>query len=368
MNSLHPPIIGYQFFNDTSGAPRVFRDALDALHEYGHQTVLVTSKHQGFMDSFEGCRLNAWYARSNNAWLQLFILMSSQFLMLFKMAALVCKYKAPAGRPIVLLNTLLPFGAAIGARLAGAHVVYYVHETSLRPPLFKKFLRFWVECCASQVIFVSHYLARQESFSRPKSTVIHNGLRHDFPTNPEVDIAAKFSGRRILFAGSLKFYKGTSELIALSKALPNFQFVAALNCSQQDLQNWKISQPTLPTNLQCLARPENLQQLYAQSFVLLNLSKPNAWIESFGLTLIEAMTYSTPVVAPPVGGPTEIVTANIGLLADSSDTPRIASWIQALAEDESRYRRMALDAHNHAHSYTQDAFRQRIRLYFKELS
>ena len=44
--------------------------------------------------------------------------------------------------------------------------------------------------------------------------------------------------------------------------------------------------------------PPDLARYYFASSVVLNLSQPKYWIESFGLTLIEAFSFAKPVIAP----------------------------------------------------------------------
>ena len=39
----------------------------------------------------------------------------------------------------------------------------------------------------------------------------------------------------------------------------------------------------------------------------MNLSDPEGWVETFGMTILEAMAYGIPSIAPSAGGPLEIV-------------------------------------------------------------
>jgi glycosyltransferase involved in cell wall biosynthesis len=38
-----------------------------------------------------------------------------------------------------------------------------------------------------------------------------------------------------------------------------------------------------------------------------NLSRPDEWVETFGLTIIEAMAFGIPSIVPTIGGPAELV-------------------------------------------------------------
>ena len=63
----------------------------------------------------------------------------------------------------------------------------------------------------------------------------------------------------------------------------------------------------LANNIKILATQKDLHQHYKNAGLVLNLSRVNQCIETFGLTIIEAMAYGIPVIVPPVGGPSEIV-------------------------------------------------------------
>ena len=58
-----------------------------------------------------------------------------------------------------------------------------------------------------------------------------------------------------------------------------------------------------------------------QAHLVLNLSHPDKWVETFGLTVLEAMCYALPVIVPPVGGVVELVDDGVtGFKIDVRDT------------------------------------------------
>ena len=60
-------------------------------------------------------------------------------------------------------------------------------------------------------------------------------------------------------------------------------------------------------------------------------------VESFGLTLVEAMNLGKPVIAPPYGGPAEIVSNNeTGLLIDPKNTLLFSNVIIELSKNPER--------------------------------
>ena len=66
--------------------------------------------------------------------------------------------------------------------------------------------------------------------------------------------------------------------------------------------------------------------------------------ESFGLVLIEALACGKPVIGSDVGGITEIITEDVGLLVDPNKVSSIASAIDNLVNDESYRNSLSLNA------------------------
>ncbi|PTP72405.1 glycosyltransferase family 4 protein [Vibrio splendidus] len=316
-------------FNDFSGSPRVLRDGIDSEITSFDNTYIFTSRHKGFLDDVDGHRINCFYSRSNNRYIQLFYYLLSQILLFFQLFFYLCVSRLRGHKVTVVVNTMLPFSAVLAGKILGARVISYVHETHIQPPLLKQFLRFFIEHCSHHVIFVSKYLQTAEFFSKPIQSVIYNGLRSDFPLIEKIDVNSKFENKILLFAGSLKDYKGIEQLFEVAVRLPEFKIVAALNCTETELKIF-IKGRDLPKNVQVLSRPENIQGYFQRSFAVLNLSLPDGWIETFGLSLIEGMAYGSPVVAPPVGGPTEFVNSSNGYLVDARCTDEIVDFLRYL--------------------------------------
>lgn len=316
-------------FNDFSGSPRVLRDAIDSEVNDPQNTYVFSSKHNGFLDGTNCRRVNCFYARSSSRYIQLFYFLLSQVLLFIQLSYYLLVGMVNNRKSTVVINTMLPFGAALASKMIGAKIVYYVHETHVKPDILKRFLRFFIEHCATHVIFVSKYLESVESFSKPIQSVIYNGLRSDFPQVNNINLELKFSGKKIFFAGSLKEYKGVEQLITIAKHLPEFNFFAALNCEVDELNKF-ISIRTLPANMRMMARPKNIEIFFKNSFIVLNLSIPTGWIETFGLSLIEGMAFGSPVIGPPVGGPLEFVNDSNGLSIDSRKTQQIVDYVRYL--------------------------------------
>lgn len=83
----------------------------------------------------------------------------------------------------------------------------------------------------------------------------------------------------IFFAGSLKDYKGIYNLLKIAKKLPLINFSVALNCTEKEF-NIFTKQHSEYKNITFNHRPENIEQLYRESCIILNLSIPELCVET----------------------------------------------------------------------------------------
>lgn len=346
-------------YNDFSGSPRVLKDAIESTKSTPENTYLFTSQHGGFLDKIKGIKVKVSYFRSNNKYMQLVLFFLTQLLLFIKLSGYLIRGNFNKRQATIVINTMLPFTAAIAGKLFGAKVVYYVHETHLKPELFKSLLRFFIENFSSHVIFVSDYLRVKEKFVKPSQFVIHNGLRSDFAVSSDVKKQLKYDGKILFFAGSLKWYKGIDQLLALATKMTDFKFIAALNCENYEFEKF-LEGITCPPNVQFLVRPTNIQDFYEDSFMVLNLSLVNGWIETFGLSLIEGMAYGSPVIAPPIGGPVEFVNNDNGFLVDSREIDKIVNIIQSVNSSFELWERYSDNAKLTSKKFTNTSYKNKF--------
>ena len=74
--------------------------------------------------------------------------------------------------------------------------------------------------------------------------------------------------------------------------------------------------------------------------------------ESFGLVLIEALACGKPVIGSNVGGITEIITDDVGLLVDPNDVSSISEAIDKLVNDEELRQKLSSNARNRAKKFS----------------
>ncbi|WP_394200992.1 glycosyltransferase family 4 protein [Marinagarivorans algicola] len=352
-------------FNDYSGSPRVLCDAVDALVDAGFDCNVLTSQHKGFLNNSKSKNICIPYLRSNSRWLILFNFIFSQVYCFLVLAFLLIKERLNGSRATVMVNTMLPFGAYMAAKVCRVQCIAYIHETSVTPRGLKLFLRAVIKACVSDVIYVSEYLAKQEPFGGLNSTVIYNGLRRDLSASDAVNLQKKFDNKTLFFCGSPKSFKGIHQFFMLARHLPEFNLVAALNCEVSELTPLSVD---LPKNVTLFSRPSNLFDLYAGAFLVLNLSIPDECVETFGLSILEGMALGCPAIAPPVGGPCEIVNENVGILIDCRNIEAIASFVIKLSSEYSLWAKYSEAAVLQASKFSAEQYSANIVAYFNSIN
>jgi len=101
---------------------------------------------------------------------------------------------------------------------------------------------------------------------------------------------------------------------------------------------------------------------YKKASILLNLSRVDMWVETFGLTILEAMAFGVPVIAPPVGGPREIVRNGVeGYIVDSRNSGELFQRINEIRLNDELCKSMSCAARARAQQFTSESFTSAIR-------
>ncbi|MBS1668479.1 MAG: glycosyltransferase family 4 protein [Bacteroidetes bacterium] len=346
-----PKVIAVHLLNDFSGSPFVFGQALEALHKDGFEVNLFTAtpSGKGFLNGLPVVINPLVYRWSKHKWLTLFYFLISQLTVFLKVLFISRK------NDLVYINTMLPFGAALAGKLRGSKVVYHIHEVSVKPVSLRKILLFIVKHTAAHCIYVSEYVRNATALQVP-DTVVYNALPEEFVRKAALDQPASTSGFTALMLCSLKIYKGVFEFLECAEILPQIQFELVLNASQTEINSF-FGERLMPDNVKIYAAQSDVHPFYQRASVLLNLSLPDKWVETFGMTVLEAMYYAKPVIVPPIGGVVELVEngAN-GYCIDATNQDLICMRIQSLAENHDLYTKMSKAAFEKANLFTQSEF------------
>ena len=353
-------IIFIHLLNDYSGSPKVLSQVVNIAKKNGYEFELYTGKSEnGFLSGLASKYNYYFYKRFENKYLTLVIFIISQLILFFKLL----KYHNED--VMIYVNTMLPFGAGLAGKFMNKPVCYHIHEISITPAIFKRFLHYIVQKTASKAIFVSKSVEKSESFKGIPQQVIYNALPNIF-----MNIAAQSTYKHlrdkkfnVLMACSLKTYKGVEEFVtiaSLCQHVVNISFTLILNAEQQEIDGY-FHKRKLPENLILVSRQKDLMPFYKYTSLVLNLSRVDQWVETFGLTIIEAMAFGIPVIAPPVGGPAEIVyDGKQGYLLSSYETGLISKRIIELYNNKETCMALSKAARQRVKYFREALFEQRI--------
>ena len=348
-------IVFVHLFNDRSGSPKVLSQVIKSVSRSGKAVEILTSYHSdGFLSDLPGTRRLVFYRRYESKLLTLICYFLSQ-VSLFLNCLRYWRQDV-----FFYINTIMPFGAALAARVMGKQVLYHVHETSIRPALLKRFLRLVMSLTASKVIFVSTYLLQTDGFENKRQYIVHNAFDPEFSRSLVKQQGEFFT---VLMVCSLKKYKGVLEFFDLAHLFvsqPSVRFTLILNADQPEIDAY-FSGRAISSNVKIFPRQSNVSKFYTDASLLLNLSRPDECVETFGLTILEGMAYGLPVIVPPIGGPAEIVTdGQEGFLISCYETGKISAVIEKLSSDPDLHWRLACNAQARAKDFNLANFEEKI--------
>lgn len=333
MVSGNKKIICIHLLNDFSGSPKVLSQVINAFKNNDNEVELLTGDNgEGFLSGLVTEHRHFYYRRFNHKLLTLMSYLFSQLSLFFK----VLRYRNED--VVIYINTLLPFGAALAGKLMGKEVFYHIHETSISPKILKNFLRQIVTVTASKIIFVSKSLFQQESFHGNDQQVIYNCLDSSLVKQAAEVVYTPIKANNtfnVLMVCSLKRYKGVDQFLQIAQLCssdPSLTFSLVLNAETEEINRY-FENKTTPSNLTIHSKQTVLHPFYSAASLVLNLSLVDEWEETFGLTLLEAMAYGVPVIAPPIGGPTELIINDLnGYLISAYETQMLHEKIFALKD------------------------------------
>ena len=356
-------IVFVHLLNDRSGSPKMLALAIKALaSSQGGDRLFVGSDGSGELDEVGLVPTRYWYRRSSFRLLTLFSYVASQIMLFIRLLMA----RDIDRRAIVYVNTLLPFGASLYGRLTGRRVVYHLHEVSVVPAPLKWFLLTVARHTASRLIYVSNFHRRSLPVPGVSACTVRNALDEPFRLRA---IANIYQHRRqgvfnVLMLASLRNYKGIPELLELARRVSvrhDIRFDLVANDDEHIIRRY-FAGVTLPPNLEVHGRTDDPGRFYAGASVVLNLSRPDLCVETFGLTVLEAMAFGIPVIAPPVGGPAELVEhGREGFLIDSNRNGELTDVLLQLADNEGLCRRLSNAARISAERYSEAAFSENLR-------
>jgi len=334
-------IIFFHLLNDYSGSPHILSLVIKGLVEKGYSVDLYTSSiKSGFLSSIYGVRYHrVFYEFTSNKFKTGLLFIYAQIIYFFAVFRLMRVKNC-----VIYINTILPFGAAIAALLINKRVIYHVHEKPVQRNIIQTICLFFFKISAHKAIFVSKYLFDNIKILPEKKILLYNALSKDFTLKAFQHTPELYEPYHILMICSLRIYKGVTIFKDIAITLSNHKFLLVLNASDEEVSEF-FGNTFLPDNLTIFSTQTNLHPFYNQAHLVLNLSIPDLWVETFGLTVLEAMAYGIPVIVPPVGGISEIIDEGIqGFRADSRNQDSVVLAIQKIFRSKEQYYMMSKEA------------------------
>jgi glycosyltransferase involved in cell wall biosynthesis len=148
----------------------------------------------------------------------------------------------------------------------------------------------------------------------------------------------------VLFVGNIIKRKNVDLILEAKKqSLQDFELVVVGDGPlKKDLEN-KVNNENI-SDVRFLGSRNDVENIIPGCDVLVLPS----FSESFGLVLIEALACEKPVIGSDVGGISEIITDDVGLLIDPNDSSTLASAIDKILGDDEFRQKLASNARNRA--------------------
>lgn len=353
-------IIFCHLLNDWSGSPTVLRSTMDALDAKEQGLLFVGSQGRAVLEDAGVPTRRYWYRRSRFRLVTLFTFVASQ-IALYRALSRVTDIPRDA---VVFVNTLLPFAAMLWGRWTGRRVVVHVHEVSITPAPLRRFLTSCAARSAHLLLYVSNDHQARLPIAGPYSVILPNPVSQTVVARANEHTPRQDGQFRVLMLASLRGYKGVEEFIVLAVSLrdrSDITFDLVLNAEADEVAAFALRHAAA-NNVTIHPRTDDPASFYTRADLVLNLARVDQWIETFGLTLAEAMSFGIPVIAPPVGGPAEIVTHGVeGYCIDSRDGAALRNAVLNLVDDSETYAAMARAARMRAQDFTFEAYAAAMR-------
>lgn len=354
---MRKSLIFVHLFNGFTGSPNVLATIVNGLDTNCYDTTVLTSfNNKGFLSDVNCTRkVNISYYFKQNKIFRLF-----QF---FKFQVLATIFVLGTDKKdIIYLNTIQPFLPAIVAKLKGNKVIFHIHEAYSKKTIFTNFLFYIIEIFSDEIICVSEYVLNQlNTRSKKKASLVYNSLSVNFVENRILKPKTE-SPKNILMVSSPREYKGIFQFCDLALLLNEYNFTLVCDATKDEINRMFCSYDKI-NNLQIVGSHKNLHPFYSEADLIVNFSVPNQIVETFGLTILEGMSYGLPCIVPPIGGITELVVEGLnGYKIDSRETKEMITKIRLMFENESVYKEMSKESTKISEKFSVEEFLTKIKL------
>ena len=226
----------------------------------------------------------------------------------------------------------------------GSDMFEMYKKQSFMRPFIKKVLK------RSDVVFAVSNALKQEILStnvsgiEAKTRLYWNSVDINKFSKDNKNLLENHGKPIVLFVGNIIKRKNVN-LILEAKKQSNVDYEVVIvgdGPLLNDLKN-KVEKENIP-DVRFLGSRNDVENIIPGCDVLVLPS----FSESFGLVLIEALACEKPVIGSNVGGISEIITDDVGLLIDSNDSSTLASAIDKIIGDDEFRQNLASNARKRA--------------------
>lgn len=316
--------------NDYSGSTYAMKAIINA-HDLRSFYLITDFKSDGFLKSNDyKKKISVPYTFKGKGIKTIFQILRYSFLSSFKILFSANLFKTD----VVYVNTILPWTAALIGWVFKKKVIYHVHEYYENPSMLVKFYLWIMTRTADELIFVSDftkekYLLKYPKIHNIKSCVRFTPVRFETLNLEDLNTTLKFNGSIILIC-SPKKYKGVEVFVKLAETFANKSFELYLSGDY-------FFKSELPINLKVFIKHRDIKSSLRKASICVNLSQKPDWIETFGLTVWEALTQGTPVIVPNIGGVLEIIDETCGISCDTRNLDDIIEAVKKIIGDQAIY-------------------------------
>jgi glycosyltransferase involved in cell wall biosynthesis len=350
---LKRKILFVSLFNNHTGSTKVLSLVIEACLQENLDIEIITSPEEGFLSRIDGVQYHFInYKWSDNKIILLYYYFKAQLAYFFLLLNLLNRSS------VVYINTITPIGAFAACIFKSVKPLVHVHEKFVRKTKLHELMWWLMNRTRGRKIFVSNYLYK--AYNSPmNSVVIHNSVNYPKLINPTKK--SYFEDPKILMVASCRTYKGIAEFVELANSLPDIHFELVLSAHEVEVNAFMKNFHFQYANYTIHTVQTDLSDFYERASVVLNLSLPNEWIETFGMTILEALSYGKPCIVPPVGGVVELIDHSVnGYLIDPMNVTLIKEKIELLFSDTKLYQQMSLMALEKFKKFDRKLFNKKI--------
>lgn len=321
--------------NDFTGSTRVLANVIESEYVGQPVTVITIGKKNGFLSTLPNVRIIP-------ICYPLFKKKRIPFLtgLVWRLHAWLLALVYGWCYDTFYINTITPYYAAIVGWLYRKKLIYHVHEKFIIRSFWVKVFEFVFNHVQAKRIFVSEYVKSQYPAKKGCEAVVkYNTLPKSYLSMVTVVPIEQRKRNTVIMITSLTKAKGIFTYIEVARRVPEYKFRLLVSAQMERIKAFLACE--LPPNVELIPAQSNIHPFLKTSDLVVNLSIPSLCIETFGMTILEAMAYGIPAIVPNVGGPTEIVSDGYnGYCIDVTDVDVVSATVRRIFEKE-EYQRLA---------------------------